>query len=67
MNDNDFHNLYSAPSNSSVSLKRHVAHTGEMHTKLQSENLNGTDHSEDLSADGRIILKWTLKKSNVTV
>jgi len=47
MNDNDFHNLYSAPSNSSVSLKRHVAHTGEMHTKLQSENLKGRNQLEE--------------------
>jgi hypothetical protein len=24
------------------------------------ESLNGSDHSEDLSVDGRIILKWIL-------
>jgi hypothetical protein len=26
------------------------------------KNLKGTDHLKDLSADGRIILKWILKK-----
>jgi hypothetical protein len=29
-----------------------------MPTKLLSENLKGTDYSEDLGGDGRIILKW---------
>jgi hypothetical protein len=32
-----------------------------MRTKLWLENLNGTDHSEDLGVDGRI-LEWILVK-----
>jgi hypothetical protein len=31
-----------------------------MRTKLWLEILKGRDHSEDLSVDGRIILKWIL-------
>jgi hypothetical protein len=27
-----------------------------------SENIKGTDHSADLSVDGRIILEWNLRK-----
>jgi len=33
-----------------------------MHTKFWSNNLNGTDHSEDLGEDGSIILRWILGK-----
>jgi hypothetical protein len=33
--------------------------------KRQSENLKERDHLEDLSTDGRIILKWILKKQGV--
>jgi hypothetical protein len=29
----------------------------EMHTKFESEYLKGTDHSEDLDVDEKIILK----------
>jgi hypothetical protein len=32
-----------------------------MHTKFWSENLKGRDRSEDLGADGRIILEWILR------
>jgi hypothetical protein len=33
-----------------------------MHTELQPENVRGKDHLGDLCVDGRIILKWMLKK-----
>jgi hypothetical protein len=33
-----------------------------MHIKFCSENLNGSDHMEDLSVEGRIILDWILGK-----
>jgi len=36
-----------------------------MHTKFWSNNLNGTDHSEDLGEDGSIILRWILGKTVV--
>jgi len=36
--------------------------TREMHTIFWLENLKGRDHFEDLGTDGRIILKWILKK-----
>jgi len=29
----------------------------------RSENLKGRDHSKELGVDGRIILKWILRKS----
>jgi hypothetical protein len=37
---------------------------GEMKNayKILVENLKGRDHSEDLKADGRIMLEWTLGK-----
>jgi hypothetical protein len=33
-----------------------------MHTKFWPENLTVRDHSEDLAADGKIILEWILEK-----
>jgi len=33
-----------------------------MHTVFRLENLNGTDHSEDVGVDVRIILEWILGK-----
>jgi hypothetical protein len=33
-----------------------------MYTTFWSESLKGRDHSEDLSVDGRIILKWILEE-----
>jgi hypothetical protein len=34
----------------------------EVHLKFELENLKGRDHLKDLGIDGRIILKWILKK-----
>jgi hypothetical protein len=39
----------------------HMLDTSEMRTKFWSEHLNGRDHLEDLSVDGRT-LKWILNK-----
>jgi hypothetical protein len=36
-----------------------------MYKRFWSENLKGTDHSEDLDVDGKIILKWILGKGKV--
>jgi hypothetical protein len=33
----------------------------------QSENLKGTDHLGDKGRDGRVILKWILKKQDMRV
>jgi hypothetical protein len=38
-----------------------------MQTKFWSENLKGSDHSEDLGVDGRIKLEWILQKLCVEV
>jgi hypothetical protein len=32
-----------------------------MHTKVWSENLKGSDHSEDPGIDRKIILEWILE------
>jgi len=42
----------------------HVARMGEMRNVyiIFVQNLNGRNHSEDLSVDGKVILEWILKK-----
>jgi len=44
----------------------HVAHTeerrGDVHTGFWWENLREINHLEDLDTDGKITLKWILKK-----
>jgi hypothetical protein len=39
----------------------HVWRTGDVHTGLRTADLSERDHLEDLSIDGRIILKWVFK------
>jgi hypothetical protein len=41
---------------------RHVWETGEVRTAFWWGDLRKIDHLEDLVVDGRIILKWILKK-----
>jgi hypothetical protein len=40
----------------------HVLGGKELHTSFWWGNLKEIDYLEDLSADGRIILKWIFKK-----
>jgi len=40
----------------------HVWGTGEVHTGFWWGDLRERDHLEDLSVDGRVILKWIFKK-----
>jgi hypothetical protein len=42
----------------------HVARMGEVKNayKMFNGKLNGRDHKEDLSVDGKIILEWILGK-----
>jgi hypothetical protein len=40
----------------------HVWETGEICEGFWWEDLSERDHLEDLSVDGRIILKWIFKK-----
>jgi hypothetical protein len=35
-----------------------------MHKKFWLQSLNGEDHSEELGADGRIVLEWILGKQD---
>jgi hypothetical protein len=39
----------------------HVWEIGEMRTGFRWEDLRAREHLEDLSIDGRIILKWIFK------
>jgi hypothetical protein len=38
-----------------------------MHNTFWLVSLKGRDHSEELAADGRIVLKWILGKQGVWV
>jgi hypothetical protein len=42
----------------------HVAHMREreMHTTFWRENMREADHMGDLSIDGKMLLRWILKK-----
>jgi len=40
----------------------HVLGGTDLHTGFRWGNLGDIDYLEDLSADGRIILKWIFKK-----
>jgi hypothetical protein len=42
----------------------HAWKRGEMHINFWQENLKETNHLEALSIDGRVILKWILKKED---
>jgi hypothetical protein len=49
-------------------MARHIASVGgtvEVHTGFQWGNLREGDHLEDRDVDGRILLKWILKKWDV--
>jgi hypothetical protein len=41
-----------------------VWETGEAHKGFCWENMGKRDHWEDLGVDGKLILKWLLKKWN---
>jgi hypothetical protein len=64
----ELHSLYSSPDiiNWHDQIKKNEmgnscsAHGEMRNTKFWLENLKGRHHSDDLGADGRIILKWIL-------
>jgi hypothetical protein len=37
-----------------------------MHTNFWSSSLKGSDHSEDLGVDAKIILEWILEKYKIS-
>jgi hypothetical protein len=65
-----FHNVYVSPNiirvirSKSMRWVGHVVRVGEMRSayNFSSKNLKGRDYSEDLGADGRIILECILAK-----
>ena len=46
---------------------KHVWRRGEVHTRFWWGNLRERHNLEDLGIDGRIILRWFLRKWNVGV
>jgi hypothetical protein len=68
MHNEELHNLYTSPNiirmikSKMMRWAGHVELMGEMSTKSCLQSLKGRDHSEDLSVDERIILKWILRK-----
>jgi hypothetical protein len=67
LHDEELHNIYVSPYIIMVIKSRrmrwtgHAARMDEMrNTVFWLENLKGSDHSEDTSVHGRIILEWIL-------
>jgi hypothetical protein len=70
LHDEELHTLYASPDSfrmiksKSMRWAEHVERMVDRRKMLTFwlEDLNGRDHSEDLCADGKIILEWILKK-----
>jgi hypothetical protein len=68
LHNEELYNLYSSPDIIRVIKSRKmawVAHVAGMRRKMRTfllERLKARDNSENLGVDGRIILKWILRK-----
>jgi hypothetical protein len=69
-NGEELHNLYPSLNNirgiKSMRIgwrcMQHACKRSKMHTIFRLVNMNGGDHSEDISVDRKIILEWFLGK-----